>query len=116
MTSTAITETEKAAFVADYFHLVGPLARNLKRRLPHCFELEDLIAAGNLGLVLAASSYIAPDVIVVSVAAQKASWARLKIIGSMLDEVRGERWRYATLRVSLARVPQFAFSSSGNCD
>lgn len=44
-------------FVQNQIHIVGPIAGEMRRKLPEAFELEDLIGAGNLGLASAALSF-----------------------------------------------------------
>lgn len=92
-----LTQTERHQFVEHYLPLVAPIARQMHRRLPRSFELEDLESAGRLGLVLAASSY-APGAIRTTTSRAEAAYARLRIRGAICDAVRGERYRYATMR------------------
>jgi DNA-directed RNA polymerase specialized sigma subunit len=74
--------------VESCFCLVEPIARATRRSLPPSYELDDLIQAGYLGLLSAASSYR-------DCGFPFKSWARLKIRGAILDYVRRE-WRAAT--------------------
>jgi RNA polymerase sigma-32 factor len=43
--------------IASHARLVHPIARDLKKRCPKHFQIEELIAAGNIGLVNAANGY-----------------------------------------------------------
>lgn len=78
------------ALVEEHMHLVPPLARRLLGQLPPSFELDDLIAVGNLALVHLATRY-RPDFRV-----PFAAFARLRLRGAMLDSIRGRHYDQAT--------------------
>lgn len=78
--------------VEAHLHIVEPIARRLLITLPITFELEDLIAQGNLGLVKAADRYDPAR----HDGAPFDAYARHVVRGSMLDSVRRRNWVAAT--------------------
>jgi DNA-directed RNA polymerase specialized sigma subunit len=72
----------------------------MKRKLPDGFDYDDLVGAGNLGLVLAAANF-SPGPIRTTVTAAEAAYARLRIRRAINDSVRGEPYRWETLRSEL---------------
>lgn len=78
--STAQTGAE--ALILDHRHLVPPIVREFKARLPSHVRADDLTSAGNLGLVQAARSYQPGR------GSTFASWAKLRIRGAISDELR----------------------------
>ena len=73
---------------AEHFSLVRRTAFHLKSRIPPFIELEDLVQAGLEGLIQASNAYD------VSKNVTFEGFAKLRIRGAMLDEVR--RLSYAT--------------------
>lgn len=74
----------------QHAHLVKPLAAQIARRLPPCFELADLVQTGNLALhcALAARDPLLPDVAV--------QWyLKRRIRGAILDSIKGPPYREA---------------------
>lgn len=65
--------------VDRYAHLVKPIALSLKRRLPPCFEADDLVQFGMLGLIAAAEKYDSGR------AETFEQYCRQKIRGAILD-------------------------------
>ena len=68
--------------VEEHLHLVAQEARRLARRLPHSVLAEDLVGAGCMGLMHAVRSYDAAR------GTEFAAYARFRIRGAMLDELR----------------------------
>ena len=66
--------------------LVKRLAYHLKNRLPPTVELDDLIQAGMLGLIEAASSFS------VNKGASFETYASIRVRGAMLDHARKNDW------------------------
>jgi RNA polymerase sigma factor for flagellar operon FliA len=75
-----VTEKEKAA--AEYSCLIRLLAFRLSCRLPYHFSAELLVSAGNLGLMDALEKY-KPDKEI-----PFGQYAKIRIKGAMLDEIR----------------------------
>jgi RNA polymerase sigma factor for flagellar operon FliA len=82
MTTTAPT----AEALAEHMHLVHRIVAHFVRRLPRSVQREDLVAAGTLGLfyALRSSEHTCPEMF--------ASYARIRIRGSIVDELRRHDW------------------------
>lgn len=93
------------ALVETHLSLVPPIAAQIKRTLPACFELEDLIGAGNFGLVRAATRY----------RPQRhgdcpfSAFARPRIRGAILDSVRRKAWEEQARRGEMPENFEVAF-------
>ena len=72
--------------------LIAPMARILARSLPASIEIDDLVGAGQLGLIQAAETYDPAK----HGGAPFSAWARVKIRGAMLDSIRRRHWTNAT--------------------
>jgi RNA polymerase sigma factor for flagellar operon FliA len=83
-----------AALLAHYAPLVRRLALQLIAKLPASVELDDLIQAGMLGLLDAASRYQDDQ------GAKFETYASQRIRGAMLDELRANDWVSRGLRQS----------------
>ena len=84
-----------------------PIALRLARSLPHNFGLEDLIAAGTVGLVEAAGRYRPAE----HGGCPFGAYARKWIRGAMLDSVRRGAWDEA-MRPALDTAPEPAAEPS----
>ncbi len=80
------------ALVTDHLHLVPPIARHIRQTLPPAFELDDLIAAGNLALVHAATRFRPRRYAGVPFAAFASSRVRCGII----DSIRRKNYEQTT--------------------
>lgn len=78
--------------VDTHLYLVRLIARQLFARIPKHIGFDELIAAGNLGLVHAAARFKAGQAI------QFQSFAQFRIRGAMLDLLRGMDWSPRSLR------------------
>jgi RNA polymerase sigma factor (sigma-70 family) len=85
---------KRDALVADHMNLVPPIARGVAASLPPSFELDDLIATGNLALVKAAARY-RPSA---HGGAPFSAFARQIIRGAMLDSIRRSAYANATMQ------------------
>ncbi len=106
----------QAQMVVEHLSMVRYVARQIAERLPQHVELEELVAAGTLGLVDAARKYNAGKNV------QFRSYAQFRIRGAILDSLRALDWsprelrRKArsmqaatrTLQLRLGRAPQDA--------
>ena len=72
--------------VIEHLPLVQRIVAHFMRRLPRSVQREDLVAAGTLGLfqALRSSAHTCPEMF--------ASYARIRIRGSILDELRRHDW------------------------
>ncbi len=74
--------TPVAQRVEEHLWLVASEARRLARRLPHNVQAEDLVGAGCMGLMHAVRSYDSAR------GTEFPAYARFRIRGAMLDELR----------------------------
>lgn len=74
------------AELAEHMHLVHKVVAHFVRRLPSSVQREDLVAAGTLGLFFAlrASTHTCDEMF--------ASYARIRIRGAIVDELRRHDW------------------------
>ncbi|HEY8072616.1 MAG TPA: sigma-70 family RNA polymerase sigma factor [Labilithrix sp.] len=75
--------------IREHMHLVNRIVAHFVRRLPRSVQREDLIAAGTLGLFFALRTSASnvkthPDMF--------AAYARIRIRGAILDELRRHDW------------------------
>ena len=83
---TARANTPTAQDIAEHMPLVQRIVAHFMRRLPRSVQREDLISAGTLGLfhALRSSAHTCPEMF--------ASYARIRIRGSIVDELRRHDW------------------------
>ena len=93
-------ESARNQLIAEHLHMVHRLARRLHGRLPQHVDVEDLVSAGTLGLVDAASRYRAVNQL------QFQSYAKRRIEGAMLDLLRTMDWGSRSLRRQERQVEQ----------
>ena len=79
-------QPESEKLITDNLVLVKRIAHHIMAKLPSNIELDDLIQAGMLGLIEAASHYDP------SRGASFETYAGIRIRGSILDEVRKSDW------------------------
>jgi RNA polymerase sigma factor for flagellar operon FliA len=91
---------DKNQCLRDYAPLVKRLAHQMMSRLPYSVQIDDIIQAGMMGLLDAASRY---DVIH---GAQFETYATQRIRGAMLDELRSADWLPRSLRRDMRRIEQ----------
>ena len=80
------------ALVEAHLSLVPPIAQRISLRLPPCFDLSDLIAVGNLGLLHAATRY-RPRA---HAGTPFSAFARPRIRGEILNSLRRKNWEEST--------------------
>jgi RNA polymerase sigma factor for flagellar operon FliA len=82
----AATTTPTSQDIADHLPLVERIVAYFMRRLPRSVQRDDLIAAGTLGLfhALRSTAHTCPEMF--------ASYARIRIRGSIVDELRRHDW------------------------
>lgn len=84
--AVAPTATESERLISENLTLVKRIAHHIMAKLPASIELDDLIQAGMLGLIEAASHYDP------SRGASFETYAGIRIRGAILDEVRKSDW------------------------
>jgi len=84
--------------IAEHAPLVRRMAHHLAAKLPASVEIDDIIQAGMIGLMDAATKYEE------SQGTQFETYASQRIRGAMLDELRQNDWLPRSLRKSLRKV------------
>jgi len=88
--------------VQKYAALVKRIAFHLISRLPPTVQIEDLLQAGMMGLLDAAHHYNAEK------GASFATYATIRIRGSMLDELRSNDWAPRSVHRNTRRIAEAA--------
>jgi RNA polymerase sigma factor for flagellar operon FliA len=85
-TEHAALTTPTSQDITEHLPLVHRIVAHFKRRLPRSVQSEDLMAAGTLGLfhALRSSEHTCPEMF--------AAYARIRIRGSIVDELRRHDW------------------------
>ena len=83
---TAHGKSDKNHLLQEHAPLVKRLAHQMKAKLPHSVEVDDLVQAGMIGLLEASRKYDAGK------GASFETYAGIRIRGAMLDEVRKGDW------------------------
>ena len=86
MTTAAAQSLPSNDDITEHLPLVQRIVAHFMRRLPRSVQREDLIAAGTLGLfhALRSSEHTCPEMF--------AAYARIRIRGSIVDELRRHDW------------------------
>ena len=95
---TANGLSDKEHCLKEYAPLVKRIAHHMMVKLPSSVEVDDIIQAGMIGLLDAASRY--DDLR----GAQFETYAAQRIRGAMLDELRGADWLPRSLRRDMRRI------------
>jgi RNA polymerase sigma factor for flagellar operon FliA len=90
--------TDKEECLKEYAPLVKRIAHHMMLKLPGSVEVDDLIQAGMMGLLDAASRYDELR------GAMFETYAAQRIRGAMLDELRGADWLPRSLRRDMRRI------------
>jgi RNA polymerase sigma factor for flagellar operon FliA len=89
---------DKEECLREYSQLVKRLAHQMMTRLPYSVQIDDIIQAGMMGLLDAASRYDELH------GAQFETYATQRIRGAMLDELRAADWLPRSLRRDMRRI------------
>jgi RNA polymerase sigma factor for flagellar operon FliA len=89
---------DKDQCLREYSHLVKRIAHQMMVKLPHSVQIDDIIQAGMMGLLDAASRYDEFH------GAQFETYATQRIRGAMLDELREADWLPRSLRRDMRRI------------
>src|SRR5689334_14531699 len=95
---TATGTLDKEQTIAEYAPLVRRMAHHLAAKLPASVQLDDIIQAGLIGLMDAASRFEE------SQGNQFETFASQRIRGAMLDELRQNDWLPRSMRKSLRQI------------
>ena len=91
-------KNSKNLLVEQYYYIVPYVARKILRRIPKSISLDELISAGNLGLIDAAKKFNKDK----NVSFQ--TYAKYRINGAILDELRGVDWYSRTIRKKVQNI------------
>ena len=94
------TRTDAEALVQAHAPLVKKIALHLMARLPDSVQLDDLIQAGMIGLLEAASKYEA------SQGASFETYAGIRIRGAIVDEIRKGDWVPRSVHRNARRITE----------
>ena len=95
-TATGLNDKEQC--LREYAQLVKRLAHQMMAKLPYSVQIDDIMQAGMMGLLDAASRYDQFH------GAQFETYATQRIRGAMLDELRGSDWLPRSLRRNMRRI------------
>lgn len=95
---TANGLNDKEQCLREHSHLVKRLAHQLMAKLPYSVQIDDILQAGMMGLLDAASRYNEFH------GAQFETYATQRIRGAMLDELREADWLPRALRRDMRRI------------
>jgi RNA polymerase sigma factor for flagellar operon FliA len=95
-TVTGLNDKEQC--LRDYAPLVKRIAHQMMVKLPYSVQIDDIIQAGMMGLLDAASRYDEYH------GAQFETYATQRIRGAMLDELREADWLPRSLRRDMRRI------------
>lgn len=95
-TATGISDKEQC--LKEFAPLVKRIAHFMMLKLPNSVQVDDMIQAGMIGLLDAASRYDELR------GAQFETYASQRIRGSMLDELRGADWLPRSMRSDMRRI------------
>jgi len=95
---TASGLSDKEECLKEYAPLVKRIAHHMMVKLPNSVEVDDIIQAGMIGLLDAASRYDEFR------GAQFETYAAQRIRGAMLDELRGADWLPRSMRRDMRRI------------
>ncbi|MEO5701550.1 MAG: RNA polymerase sigma factor FliA [Casimicrobiaceae bacterium] len=97
-TYTANSRADSEKRLKEFAPLVRRMAHHLAAKLPASVEIDDIIQAGMIGLMDAATRYQEGQ------GAQFETFATQRIRGAMLDELRQNDWLPRSTRKSLRRI------------
>src|SRR4030067_242134 len=95
-TTTGLNDKDQC--LRDYAPLVKRIAHQMMTKLPYSVQIDDIIQAGMMGLLDAASRYDEVH------GAQFETYATQRIRGAMLDELRAADWLPRSLRRDMRRI------------
>ncbi len=95
-TSAGISDKDQC--LREHAHLVKRIAHQMMAKLPYSVQIDDIIQAGMLGLLDAATRFDELH------GAQFETYATQRIRGAMLDELRAADWLPRSLRRDMRRI------------
>ena len=83
---SADEKRERDQLILDYYPMVRQVAYRMARRFPQCVDVDDLINIGMIGLIDAVDRYQADR------APSFGAYARIRVQGAIVDEMRKNDW------------------------
>lgn len=85
-TEESSEQCQKQLLVTDHNYLVQQIVHQLRSRFPSSVQSDDLIQAGQIGLIAAARTFKSDK------GASFSTYAGIRIRGAIMDELRGSDW------------------------
>ncbi|MEE2750089.1 MAG: RNA polymerase sigma factor FliA [Myxococcota bacterium] len=99
MANTArITKQDRDRLILKYYPMVRRVAYRMVTRYPSCIEADDLVAIGTLGLIDAVDRFEESRTL------SFAAYARIRVQGAILDELRKSDWVPRSVRNRNTRI------------
>ncbi len=99
MANTArITQEDRDQLILEHYPMVRRVAYRMVSRYPSCIEADDLVAIGTLGLIDAVDRFEE------SRSVSFAAYARIRVQGAILDELRKADWVPRSVRNRYSRI------------
>lgn len=92
------TTRNRNELILEYYPMVRRVAYRMARRLPRCVDAEDLVHIGVLGLIDAVDRFEPGR------ARSFSAYARIRVQGAMVDEMRKNDWVPRSVRNRAARL------------
>lgn len=93
---------DRNTLVLQYYPMVRQVAYRIARRLPQCVDADDLVNIGVLGLIDAVDRYEAGR------APSFEAYARIRVQGAILDEMRRNDWVPRSVRDRASKLERVA--------
>jgi RNA polymerase sigma factor for flagellar operon FliA len=101
MANTArISESEREELILAHYPMVRRVAYRMVTRYPSCIEVDDLVTIGTLGLIDAVDRFEESRSISFS------AYARIRVQGAILDELRKADWVPRSVRNRFSRIQE----------
>ena len=92
------TPAEREALILEFYPMVRRVAYRMARRFPRCVDADDLVHIGMIGLIDAVDRYQDHR------AGSFAAYARIRVQGAILDEMRKNDWVPRSVRDRAERI------------
>ncbi len=90
--------TDRDQLILEFYPMVRQVAYRMARRFPQCVDVEDLVNIGMIGLIDAVDRFQA------SRAPSFAAYARIRVQGAIVDEMRKNDWVPRSVRDRAAMI------------
>jgi len=96
--ATNLSIEDRNRLITEHYPMVRKVAYRMARRLPRCVDVDDLINIGVLGLIEAVERFEPTR------AQSFSAYARIRVQGAMVDEMRKNDWVPRSVRDRSARL------------